>query len=778
MTPSVLDLAFFYTPAAEAGAGGSSGMRALLQLALWETNDAFQRSEAALQIRSVCQLRVDYAESGQVSLDLDRLVRPDDGWIDELHELRNHHAADLVCLVTEFEEHNEYAGIATQLWDTTPAALAAGFTVCLRPFLVGNYTLPHEIGHLLGGNHDRENAARSGLDPWSFATRIHVDGHSYRTIMAYRPGLQFPYFSNPEVYFRGVATGAPDGPMAANNVRTFRRTAPLISTVREPTNRVGFTKETVEMSESAGSVRLGWQLTGTATSGSFHVRTVDGSASEGRDYEGVDREIELDSYAFEHGLELTVFNNLAADGPRHFAVLLEQPSAGLALGPQTAVLVTILDDEVEQASVLDTSFRPRPGADYLVTSLAAAGDGRLCVAGGFATFNGERHARLVRLLPDGTADPEFRADIKYRVHALAPLSDGRLAVGGDFNTVNGQMMQYVAVLLADGTSDPQFQFASGADQPIHALMATPDDNLLIGGSFTNVGRVPAMRVARLLPSGAIDPTFNTGEGPDGDVLALAIDQQMRVILGGSFSHVGNRPQPGITRLHPDGSPDESFQVYGSINGPVRAVAADSANRVIVAGAFTEFQEGFAGGLIRLTESGSVDGEFRPGEGADGPILAIHSAGDEGWWIAGGFTRFDGQLRRRVARLHPHGALDMSFDPGIGPDDWVYALAPRSDGGLAVGGLFTSVNGVPRGGVAALLTGRLHPPRFTSVARVGDGLEWEAHVLPRQSYAVESTTDLAEWRQEGMIQPAGSSAGPHWSGTTNRAGYIRLQRVLQ
>jgi hypothetical protein len=208
------------------------------------------------------------------------------------------------------------------------------------------------------------------------------------------------------------------------------------------------------------------------------------------------------------------------------------------------------------------------------------------------------------------------------------------------------------------------------------------------------------------------------------------------------------------------------------------VAVDPLNRVVVAGAFTRFQERAAGGLVRLTESGSLDADFGGGEGADGAILAICPAGEEGWWIAGGFTRFDGQWRNRVARLHANGELDTSFDPGVGPNDWVYALAIRSDGTLAVGGLFSSVSGVSRGGVAALLTGRLHPPRFTSVTHTGDGLDWQAYVLPRQSYALESSADLAEWKREAVVQPPGSHAVQHWSGATNRAGYLRLRRVLE
>jgi uncharacterized delta-60 repeat protein len=709
-------------------------------------------------------------------------VASGDGWLDEVHALRQEYAADLVCLVTEFEERNEFAGMATQLADLTPTALAAGFTVCLRPFLIGNYTLPHEVGHLLGCNHDRDTARGGGLETWSHGTRILVEGVEYRTVMAYRPGLQFPHFSNPRVTFRGVATGVAEGPLAADNVRTLNRTAPLIAGVREPSHRVGWVSDQMAVSESAGTLKVQFQHTGIGEDGEFSVRTVAISAREGVDYVGIDQRVVIGSEAEQQGVDLVILGNSLVDGPRQLLLEMVRPSWTIALGPVATTTITILDDEPEIAAALDTGFQSRPGADYLVTSLARTSEGDLLAAGGFATFNDESHRRIVRLRADGRPDPAFQAEVKYRVDALAVFPDGRIALGGDFNTVNGVRLNHVAILLPDGGVDPSFQFDPGTDEPVSALAALPEGRLMIGGAFTMVHGGPALRVARLLPSGRLDPDFTSQEGPEDQVYALAVSDQERVIVGGSFRMVGARVCPGIARLEPDGTLDDTFSVAGESDGAVYCLAVDSTGGIMVGGDFTRLGGRQAGRLIRLLDNGTPDPEFSSGEGADGPVLSIVKATTGGWWIGGGFTRFNGADRRRVARLHPNGELDVAFDPGVGPNDWVLAVAPSGEDSLAIGGLFTAVNGVVRGGLASLLTGPIHAPRFLSVAVVDNSLEWSAYIHPRQAYELEAAERLGDWRGIGVLRPMPDETESRLNGRVDRLSgtnaFLRLKRHLE
>src|SRR5690606_8827681 len=161
--------------------------------------------------------------------------------------------------------------------------------------------------------------------------------------------------------------------------------------------------------------------------------------------------------------------------------------------------------------------------------------------------------------------------------------------------------------------------------------------------------------------------------------------------------------------------------------------------VTVAGEFSEFHSVPMPRVARLRSDGTLDPGFDPGSGPNGPVHALHPASDGRVWIAGGFTAFDGVARNRVARLLPDGSPDPDFIPGPGPDDGVFALSDGPGGTLAIGGIFTRVDGFLRGGVATLIVSPVGPPRFTAVTISDAGLEWEAAAPDGQPPAAGTTS---------------------------------------
>jgi hypothetical protein len=754
-------------------------MRMLVALAVAEANDAFERSAVRVRLRLVGLVPVNYVESGDLATDLNRLSRAGDGWMDEVQQLRNQHAADIVCLVTESENSNQFAGMANQLRNLDASSLELGYTVCLRPYLLGNHTLAHEIGHLFGANHDRETSAQGGLLAGAFGARLVVDGQTYRTIMAYRPGSQIPHFSNPNVTYRGVPTGVQG---VTDNARTLNHSAPSVAAARNSANRVGFESDSVEVQENAGTLRLRLVRTGTLAAGTVRVRTTDGSARSGVDFEAVDQVVGLSLGEGNQAVSVNLRDNASVDGHRQWTVSLSEPTGGLAIGPVHAVTVVLRDDEAVEGGLLDTSFRSRPGADQAVRALAIlpTGDGEVVVGGGFATLDGQDRPRLARVRGDGTVVPDYRARVKYDVHAVLPMPDGRIVLGGEFNTVNDERLNHVAVLLPGGELDPSFAFETGTDLVVHALAATAEGQVIVGGDFTSVQGVPALRLAKIGLDGAIDTSFRTGAAADGPVDTVAVDSVGRVLGGGRFGRVEGRVRGGVARWLGTGRLDAGFATGVGANGPVRALALDGEGRVVVAGDFTRYDGQPAGRLVRLTETGAVDPGFRAmgGAGADDAILAIAVRADGTLWVAGKFVNLDGLPRNRVARLRTDGSVDPGFDPGPGPNDWVMALAERGDGGLVVGGVFTEVMGVPRGGLAVLLPSMPGTVQFGGAVWGADGLRWSGQGWPRQTYAVERTSDFQTWLPGGTVQSADgrlSGTVPAWNGA---GGFLRLRRLVE
>ncbi len=113
------------------------------------------------------------------------------------------------------------------------------------------------------------------------------------------------------------------------------------------------------------------------------------------------------------------------------------------------------------------------GPDYYFYDAVVQGDGKIILVGNFTTFNGQPAPHIVRLMQDGSVDPEFMAGSgsNYTIHACALQSDGKIIIGGYFTDYNGNAAAGIARLHNDFTSSIA---GSQADSPfrIHPNPAT------------------------------------------------------------------------------------------------------------------------------------------------------------------------------------------------------------------------------------------------------------------------------------------------------------------
>ena len=107
-----------------------------------------------------------------------------------------------------------------------------------------------------------------------------------------------------------------------------------------------------------------------------------------------------------------------------------------------------------------------------------------------------------------------------------------------------------------------------------------------------------------------------------------------------------------------------------------------------------------GGALYAQE-GAVDQTFDPGLGANLYILSTAIQPDGKILIGGIFTTYGGTAQRHIARLNPEGSLDTEFVTGSGPNDFVHAIALQTDGKILIGGEFESFNGASRIRIARL-----------------------------------------------------------------------------
>ena len=222
---STFDVMVVYTPAARAAAGGTTAINALINLAVAETNTAYAKSGIFPRLRLIHTEEVAYTESGNFSTDLNRITNPSDGFMDNVHPLRNAHGADLVSLIVE---GTSLCGIAWLMTTQSNEFEALAFSVVARICATGNYSFGHELGHNMGLQHDRAAAPANGVFPFSHG---YVDiPHNFRDIMGTQTScitcVRIQNFSNPNVTFNGFPTGVSQAlPQSADAAASLNATA-------------------------------------------------------------------------------------------------------------------------------------------------------------------------------------------------------------------------------------------------------------------------------------------------------------------------------------------------------------------------------------------------------------------------------------------------------------------------------------------------------------------------------------------------------------------------
>jgi uncharacterized delta-60 repeat protein len=362
---------------------------------------------------------------------------------------------------------------------------------------------------------------------------------------------------------------------------------------------------------------------------------------------------------------------------------------------------------------LDNTFDPGTGAGSNVWALAnAMGSGGIYMGGDMLTYAGTGCGFILRATANGAFDASFNtpsslnASSVSTVHAMAALPDGRMLVGGDFTRYFGANHRNFIRIMPDGALDPSFNPGSGPYLPVRAITLQPDGRAVIGGDFFTYDGVARSRIARIMPNGSLDASFSVGTGANSEVEALAVQPDGRILIGGRFTQMNGIARSGIARLNTDGSLDTSFDPGAGIAGSspgVYSILIQSDGKVVISGSFTSYSGVTCSHMARLNANGGLDATFNPGTGANSYVMCTAQQPDGRLVIAGGFTMFSGISRMRVARLNADGSLDPSFDPGNGSNGIIYGLALQPDGKVVVAGSFNTFSGTARVGLARLLS---------------------------------------------------------------------------
>ena len=139
------------------------------------------------------------------------------------------------------------------------------------------------------------------------------------------------------------------------------------------------------------------------------------------------------------------------------------------------------------------------------------------------------------------------------------------------------------------------------------------------------------------------------------------------------------------------------------NNTVSRVVVQPDGKILLGGSFTSLSpNGGAAvtrnGIARLNSDGTLDTAFNPNAG-NGVVYAIAVQADGKILVGGLFTTIGGQTRHGIARLDPTTGAADSFNPLA--DNQVNVIVAQADGKILVGGFFGSIGGVNRSNIARL-----------------------------------------------------------------------------
>ncbi|MCL4489188.1 MAG: hypothetical protein M1570_13810 [Chloroflexi bacterium] len=245
------------------------------------------------------------------------------------------------------------------------------------------------------------------------------------------------------------------------------------------------------------------------------------------------------------------------------------------------------------------NFAPN-GVSGMVFTLAVDGGGSLYLGGHFIAAGATIVNHIAKWNGSGWSGLAFGFD--GDVQSLVVDNGGHLYAGGLFSHLCGDSTCNPATNvpmnhMARWNGNSWVAVGNGVNGSVYALAIDDGSDLYVGGSFTHVcgnpacnsGNTPANRIARWNPSAA--SWSGLGNGLNSVVYALAVDSSGNVYIGGDFTNLCG----DLTCVAPGNplhyiakwyrTPGNYGDLQGGLKGGVRALAVDGNNNVYAGGFF-------------------------------------------------------------------------------------------------------------------------------------------------------------------------------------------------
>lgn len=308
----------------------------------------------------------------------------------------------------------------------------------------------------------------------------------------------------------------------------------------------------------------------------------------------------------------------------------------------------------------------------------------------------------------GTPDPDFGIQGKLLIafnlggdfidsaHDVAIQSDGKAIVVGSAQFGSGDYDLALVRFDKTGTFDSTFAGTGGTTVAFdlgqsnadyaQAVAVQPDGKIVVAG-YVQVAQGLDGAVARLLPNGSLDTSFDSdgkttipfdlGETNQDLFVDLALQPDGKIVVVGTADHFPfNNDDCIVARLLADGSLDTSFdgdgkavvgfEIGGTLHDDCHAVQVQSDGKIVIVGTASGDTKSHIA-LARLSANGELDASFGTGgkkildfDAATSEVGRALGVMPDDRLVVGGFSFGLDISRAALARLTADGTLDASF----------------------------------------------------------------------------------------------------------------------
>jgi len=385
-------------------------------------------------------------------------------------------------------------------------------------------------------------------------------------------------------------------------------------------------------------------------------------------------------------------------------------------------LIRLLTDGTE-----DPMFDVGTGINSSITDIDVYEDGSIWVAGSFTSYNSTTAYGYIKLNGDPldlniniqpqdqivdigqtatftiTATSLGAEPISYQwKKGGVDLSNGGDISGADTNTLmisNTDLTDvddYAVVITNDTTSTEKTSLSATLtvlEAPKILADLDPTSDLEVGETLAlSLSVQGAGALNYQWQKDGVDLAGETGQSLDITPLTLADAGDYQVVISNVYGSVTSAATTVSVTLSPAAIASDSTDFL--MNNAVRAILPLPDGRTLIGGKFSYITNN--GSNVSIDEialinaDGTLDTSFDLGP--NGTVYSLTLDTDGGVLVGGRFTSIGGQSHQRVARLNPNLTMDASFNTSAGANSDVWDVAVTPDGKIYIGGSFTTYGG--------------------------------------------------------------------------------------